>query len=114
MSYQGESHLLLYRELVEDPLCGWFGFSAAELCSFWSWAPMADSISNPEISLTLRLVWNGLSVNDVAVRWGLVNLSDCHQCDPGLEERPSHAVYHCPQVGPFWDYVGDLTARIAP
>lgn len=41
-------------------------------------------------------------------------MHDCHRCDLGLEENSSHAFYYCPPVRFFWDYVGELSARIAP
>lgn len=54
-----------------------------------------------------------LSLNDLAFRWSWADLPDFHQCDLGLEETPSHAFYHCPQVHLFWHYVGELMTRIA-
>ena len=35
-------------------------------------------------------------------------------CGSGLEETAEHAFYYCERVRPFWDYVGEWTARIEP
>ena len=32
----------------------------------------------------------------------------------GLEETAEPAIYYCERVHPFWDHVGDWTARIEP
>lgn len=102
-----------YRELVEivakDPLCEVLGLSADELCSFWSWVPAADYVSNPEFSLTRQLFQNRVPLNDVDFREGL---PDCHRSDLGLEQTASHDVYRRARVSPFLDYFGESTARI--
>ncbi|CAE1313253.1 unnamed protein product [Acanthosepion pharaonis] len=77
--------------------------------------PLAsDYLSNPEFSLSWRLARNRLPLNDKAFIWGLADLPDCERCGLGLEETAAHAFYHCPQVRPLWDHVGELTARLAP
>lgn len=55
-----------------------------------------------------------LPLNDVAFRWSWRDLPDICRRDLGLEETAVDAFYHCRQVCPFWDYVGDLKACIAP
>ena len=109
---------LLYHELVEgvakDPLSDRLDLSVSELRSFWSWAPAADYLSNSEFSLSWRLIRDVLPLNDKLSKWGLANSPNCHRCDLDSEETASHAFYHCPQVSPFWEFVGELTARIVP
>ena len=34
--------------------------------------------------------------------------------DNGLEEMAEHAFYYCERIRPFWDHVGEWTARIEP
>ena len=41
-------------------------------------------------------------------------MSDCPRCGSGLEETAEHAFYYCERVHPFWDHVGEWTARIEP
>ena len=36
------------------------------------------------------------------------------RCGSGLEETAEHAFYYCERVRPFWDHVGEWTARIEP
>lgn len=43
-----------------------------------------------------------------------MDLPDCHPCDLSLEEKASHAFYHCPRMDPFWEYDGQLKDRITP
>ena len=38
--------------------------------------------------------------------------SDCPRCNSGIEETAEHAFYYCEPVRPFWDHVGEWTARI--
>lgn len=78
----------------------------------WSWLPVADYLSN--LALSWQLVQNRLSLNDMAFIWVLADLPVCEQCDLGTEETASHAFYHCPQVHPLWDHVGELMACLAP
>ena len=44
---------------------------------------------------------------------GLADMPDCARCSSGLEETAGHA-YYCERVRPFWDHVGEWTARIEP
>ena len=39
-------------------------------------------------------------------------MPDCARS--GLEETAEHAFYYCERVRPFWDHVGEWTARIEP
>ena len=41
-------------------------------------------------------------------------MPDCPRCSSGLEETAEHAFYYCERVCPFWDHVGEWTARIEP
>ena len=41
-------------------------------------------------------------------------MPDCARCGSGLEEMAEHAFYYCERVRPFWDHVGEWTARIEP
>ena len=44
----------------------------------------------------------------------LADMPDCPLCASGLEEMAEHALYYCERVRPFWDHVGEWTARIEP
>ena len=44
----------------------------------------------------------------------LADMPDCARCANGLEETAEHAFYYCERVRPFWDHVGEWTARIEP
>ena len=41
-------------------------------------------------------------------------MPDCPRCGSGLEEAAEHAFYYYERVRPFWDHVGEWTARIEP
>ena len=41
-------------------------------------------------------------------------MPDCPRCGNELEETAEHAFYYCERVRPFWDHVGEWTARIEP
>ena len=41
-------------------------------------------------------------------------MPDCARCGSGLEETAEPAFYYCERVRPFWDHVGEWTARIEP
>ena len=45
---------------------------------------------------------------------GLVDMPDCLRCSSGLEEMAEHAFYYRVRVCPFWNHVGEWTARIEP
>lgn len=49
-------------------------------------------------------------LNDLSFKAGWADMTDCHRCELGLELTAAHAFYHCP----FWDHIGELTARIDP
>lgn len=82
----------------------------AELRFFWSWRPAAYYLSDSEFSLICQVIRNVLSLNDMTFRWGGAELLECHKCYLVLQERASP----CPQLRPFWEYVGMLTACIDP
>ena len=84
---------------ASDPLSERHGWTAGEIRSHWNWAPGSSFLNNSEFSLTWRLVRNALSLRGL-------------NCGSGLEETAEHAFYYCEQVCPFWDHVGEWTARI--
>ena len=108
----------LYRELVvgsaSDPLSERRGWTAEEIRSHWNWAPGSSFLNNSEFSLTWRLLRNALSLRGLNFRAGLADMPDCPRCSSGLEETAEHAFYYCERVRPFWDHVGEWTARIEP
>ena len=64
--------------------------------------------------ITLALVRNALPLRDLNYKAGLANMPDCPRCSSGLEKTAKHAFYYCERVRPFWDHVGEWTARIEP
>ena len=108
----------LYRELVvgsaSDPLSERHGWTAEEIRSHWNWAPGSSFLNNSEFSLTWRLARNALPLRDLNYKAGLADMPDCPRCGSGLEETAEHAFYYCERVRPFWDHVGEWTARIEP
>ena len=108
----------LYRELVvgsaSDPLSERRGWTTEEIRSHWNWAPGSSFLNNSEFSLTWRLVRNALPLAGLNYKAGLADMPDCARCGSGLEETAEHAFYYCERVRPFWDHVGEWTARIEP
>ena len=108
----------LYRELVvssaSDPLSERRGWTAEEIRSHWNWAPGSSFLNNSEFSLTWRLVRNALPLLGLNYKAGLADMPDYPRCGSGLEETAEHAFYYCERVRPFWDHVGEWTARIEP
>ena len=108
----------LYRELVvvsaSDPLSERHGWTTEEIRSHWNWAPGSSFLNNSEFSLTWRLVRNALPLVGLNYKAGLADMPDCARCGSGLEETAEHAFYYCERVRPFWDHVGEWTARIEP
>ena len=108
----------LYRELVvgsaSDPLRERRGWTAEEIRSHWNWVPGSSFLNNSEFSLTWRLARNALPLLGLNYKVGLADMPDCPRCDSGLEETAEHAFYYCERVHPFWDHVGEWTARIEP
>ena len=84
------------------------------LRSRWNWAPGSSFLNNSEFSLTWRLVRNALPLVGLNYKAGLADMPDCARCGSGLEETAEHAFYYCERVRPFWDHVGEWTARIEP
>ena len=41
-------------------------------------------------------------------------MPDSPRCGSGQEETAEHAFYYCERIRPFWDHVGEWTARIEP
>ena len=80
----------------------------------WNWAPGLSFLNNSEFSLTWRLLRNALPLIGLNFRAGLADMPDCARCGSGLEETAEHAFYYCERVRPFWDPVGEWTARIEP
>ena len=98
---------------ASDPLSKRRGWTAEEIRSHWNWA-LGSSFLNNEFSLTWRLVRNALSLRGLNFKAGLADMPDCPRCSSGLEETAEHAFYYCERVRPFWDHVGEWTARIEP
>ena len=71
-------------------------------------------MNNSEFSLTWWLVRNALPLVALNYKAGLADMPDCALCGSGLEETAVHAFYYCERVRPFWDHVGEWTARIEP
>ena len=108
----------LYRELVagsaSDPLSERHGWTAEEIRSHWNWAPGSSFLNNSEFSLTWWLARNALPLRDLNYKASLADMPDCPRCASGLEETAEHAFYNCERVHPFWNHVGEWTARIEP
>ena len=109
----------LYRELVvdsaSDPLSELRGWTAEEIRSHWNWAPGLSFLNNSEFLLTWRrLVQNALPLVGLNYKAGLADMPDCPRCASGLEETAVHAFFHCERFRPFWNHVGEWTARIEP
>ena len=108
----------LYRELVvgstSDPLSEWHGWTAEEIRSRWNRAPGSSFLNNSEFSLTWRLAQNALLLLSLNNKAGLADMTDCARCGSGLEETAVQAFYYCERVRPFWDHIGEWTARIEP
>ena len=71
-------------------------------------------MNNSEFSLTWRLVRNALPLAGLNYKAGLADIPDCARCGSGLEKTSELAFYCCERVRPFWDHVGEWTARIEP
>ena len=99
---------------ASDPLSEQQGWTAEEIRSHWNWAPGSSFLNNSEFLLTRRLVRNVLPLLDLNYKTGLADMPDCRRCASGLEETDEHAFFHCERVHPFWDHVGEWTARIEP
>ena len=99
---------------ASDPLSERRGWTAEEIRSHWNWAPGLSFLNNSEFSLTWRLVRNALPLLGLNYRAGIADMPDCPRCGSGLEETAEHAFYYCERVRPFWDHVGEWTARIEP
>ena len=99
---------------ASNPLSERRGWTAEEVRSPWNWAPGSGFLNNSEFSLTWRLAQNALPLLDLNFRAGLADMPDCARCCSGLEETAEHTFYNYERVSPFWDHVGEWTARIEP
>ena len=108
----------LYRVLVvgssSDPLSERRGWTAEEIRSHWNWAPGSSFLNNSEFSITWWLARNALPLLGLNYKAGLADMPDCPRRGSGLEETAEHAFYYSERVRPFWDHVGEWTARIEP
>ena len=109
-----EMHWELVVGSASNPLSERRGWTAEEIRSHWNWAPGSSFLNNSEISLNWRLVRNALPFRDSNYKAGLDDMPDCPRCGSGLEETAEHAFCYCERVRPFWDHVGEWTARIEP
>ena len=96
---------------ASDPLSERRGWTAEEIRSHWNWAPGSSFLNNSEFSLTWRIVRNALLLLGLNYKAGLADMPDCARRESGLEETAEHAFYYCGRVRPFWDHVGEWTAR---
>ena len=96
---------------ASDPLSERRDWTAEKIRSHWNWAPGSSFLNNSEFSLTWRLVRNALPLAGLNYK---ADMPDCARYDRGLEETAEHAFYYCERVRPFWDHVGEWTARIEP
>ena len=71
-------------------------------------------LTNTEFSFTGRLARNVLPFADCAFNAGLAHMTDCSRCSGEFDETTEYAFYHCKQVHPYGDNVGEVTARIYP
>ena len=107
--------LILYRLAVLPlPEAQRHGRTAEEIRSHWNWVPRSSFLNKSEFSLTWRLVRNALPLLGLNYKAGQADMPDCARCGSGLEETVEHAFYYCERVHPFWDHVGEWTARIEP
>ena len=90
------------------------GCTAEKIRSLWNWVPRSSFLNNSDFSLTWRLVWNVLPLLGLNYKAGLADMPDCPRCGGGLEEAAERAFYYCERVRPFWDHVGEWTARVEP
>ena len=96
------------------PLSERRGWTVEEIRSHWNWAPGSSFLNNSKFSLTWRLARNALPLLGLNYKAGLADMPNCPRCGSGLEETAEHAFYYCERVRPFWDHVGEWTARIEP
>ena len=82
--------------------------------SHWNWALGSGFLNNSEFSLTWQLAQNALPLFGRNYKAGLADMLDCSCCSNGLQETAENAFYYCERVRPFWDHVGEWTARIEP
>ena len=80
----------------------------------WNWVPGSSFLYKSEVSLTWQLTRNALPPFGLNYKAGLADMPDCPCCGSGLEEMAEHAFYYCKRVRPFWNRVGEWTARIEP
>ena len=106
----------LYQKQVvgsaSGPLVDRFGWSV-EVCSHWNWAPGSGFLNN-SFSFTWRLSRNALSLFDLTNKADLADVPDCPRYGTGLQEKAEHVFYYSERVRPFWDHIGEWTARVEP
>ena len=71
-----------------------------------------ELLEQSEFSLIWQLVRNAWPLFSLNYRVCLADMSDCADCGSGLEVTAEHVFYYCGRVHPFWDHVGEWTARI--
>ena len=99
---------------ASDLLNEWRGWTAEEIRSHWNWAPGSNFLKNFEFLLAWRHAQNALPLLGLNFKAGLADMPDCARCSGGLEETAEYAFNYCERVRPFWDRVGESTARIEP
>lgn len=76
---------------------------------FFVLGPLANYLSIPEILLTWRLTWNALTW---ASEWVGQICRTVIDVTFVLKKLLSTTFCYCPQVRPFWNHVGELTAHV--
>ena len=113
-----QSQKELYRQHLvgsaSHPFVDQLGWSMGEVRSHWNWAPGSGFLNNSEFSLTWRLALKALPLFGLNYKAGLADMPDCPRWGSRLEETVKHAFHCCERVRPFWNHVGEWTARIEP
>ena len=99
---------------VSDPLMDRLGWSTEEIRSHWNCVPGSGFLNNSTFSLSWWLAQKALPLFGLNYKAGLADKPNCPHCGYGLEETAEHAFYYCEQVRPFWNPVGEWTARVEP
>ena len=98
---------------ASDSLSERHGWTAEEVRFHRNWAPGSGFLNNSEFLLTWLLARNALLLG-LNFREGLADIPDCACCGNSLEKTAEHAFCYCDRGHPFWDHVGEWTARIEP
>ena len=107
-----------YQKLVEstvsNPLERWLGVSLEKICYHLYWVPGTSYFNNSEFSLTWWLDQNALPLSGLVFKAGLADMPDCPRGNRGIEETAELTFCYGERDHPFWEHVGEVTARIDP